>query len=107
MTQLETMLNNIYTLGFRGGGLLLGIWGLYIFFKSLFGEGGRNPVRIAVATLTIIAGAAIYQLLPSLISVGKDTGNQLGGGSSGYSMPAPNGHLDLSATRPPAAPEAL
>lgn len=107
MTQLETMLNNIYTLGFRGGGLLLGIWGLYIFFKSIFGEGGRNPVRIVVATLTIIAGAAIYQLLPALISVGKDTGNQLGGGSSGYSMPAPNDPLGHEVRRPAAAPEAL
>lgn len=107
MTQLETMLNNIYTLGFRGGGLLLGIWGLYIFFKSLFGEGGRNPVRIVIATLTVIAGAAIYQLLPALISVGKDTGNQLGGGGSGYSMPAPAHLVDLNPPHPTAALEAL
>lgn len=92
MTQLEQMLQNTYQLGFRGGGLLLGIWGLYIFFKSLFGEGGRNPVRIVVSVLTIIAGAAIFQLLPALISVGKDTGSQLGGGG-GYSMPDPTPNL--------------
>jgi hypothetical protein len=90
MTQIEVMLNNIYMLGMRAGGGLLGIWGLYIFFKTLFGEGGRNPVRIVVSVLMIVAAGAMFQLLPQLVEIGKDTGNQLGGGS-GYSMPAPAG----------------
>lgn len=89
MTQIELMLNNIYTLGMRAGGGLLGIWGLYIFFKSLFGEGGRNPARVVVSVLVILAGAALFQLLPKLVEIGKDTGSQLTGG--GYSMPAPAG----------------
>lgn len=90
MTQIEVMLNNIYMLGMRAGGGLLGVWGLYIFFKSLFGEGGRNPVRIVVSVLMIVAAGAMFQLLPKLVEIGKDTGTQLGGGS-GYSMPAPTG----------------
>ncbi|MDA0250151.1 MAG: hypothetical protein O2892_09640 [Actinomycetota bacterium] len=89
MTQIEMMLNNVYTLGMRAGGGLLGIWGLYIFFKSLFGEGGRNPARIVVSVLMIVAAGAMFQLLPKLVEIGKDTGSQLGGG--GYSMPAPAG----------------
>ena len=89
MTQIEVLLNNIHQLGFRAGGVLLGIWGLYIFFKSIFGEGGRNPVRIVMSVLMIVGGAAAFQMLPTLISVGKDTGGQISGG--GYSMPAPAG----------------
>ena len=89
MTQIEMMLNNIYTLGLRAGGGLLGIWGLYIFFKSLFGEGGRNPARIVISVLMIVAAGAMFQLLPKLVEIGKDTGSQLTGG--GYSMPAPAG----------------
>jgi hypothetical protein len=84
MTDIEVLLNNIYTLGFRGGGVLLGIWGLYIFFRSLFGEAGRNPVRIVMSVLLIVAGAAIFQMLPQLIETGKNTGGQIGGG--GYGM---------------------
>lgn len=85
MTDIEVLLNNIYTLGFRSGGVLLGIWGLYIFFKSLFGEAGRNPVRIVMSVLLIVAGAAIFQMLPTLIETGKNTGGQIGGGG-GYGM---------------------
>ncbi|MDT5085358.1 MAG: hypothetical protein QOJ61_2401 [Mycobacterium sp.] len=86
MTDIEVLLNNIYTLGFRAGGVLLGIWGLYIFFRSLFGEAGRNPVRIVMSVLLIVAGAAIFQLLPTLIQTGKNTGGQIGGGGGGYGM---------------------
>ena len=105
MTQLEVMLNNIYTLGMRGGGGLLGIWGLYIFFKSLFGEGGRNPTRIVVSVLMIVAAGAMFQPLPKLVEIGKDTGSQLGGGS-GYSMPAPEG-IDNSPAPGPTVSSAL
>ena len=102
MTQVEVLLSNIHQLGFRAGGVLLGIWGLYIFFKSIFGEGGRNPARIVMSVLMIVGGAAAFQMLPTLISVGKDTGGQISGG--GYSMPAPTS-LDNHAD--PAAPPTL
>lgn len=89
MTDIEVLLNNIYTLGFRAGGVLLGIWGLYIFFRSLFGEAGRNPVRIVMSVLLIVAGAAIFQMLPQLIETGKNTGGQIGGGGYGMHQLAP------------------
>ena len=71
--------------------------GLYIFFKSLFGEGGlANPVRIVVSVLAIVAAGAMFQLLPKLVEIGKDTGSQLSGGG-GYSMPLRRNRHHLTA----------
>lgn len=89
MTPIEVLINNVYQIGFRAGGGILALWGLYIFFKTIFGEGGRNPVRIVGAVLVIIAGGAIFQLLPHLVDIGKQTGGVMSGGAGGYSMPAP------------------
>jgi len=94
---MEVLLNNIHQLGFRAGGVLIGIWGLYVFFKSIFGAGGLQPVRLITAVLMVVLGAAAFQMLPKLISVGQDTGGQISGG--GYSMHAPAG---LENSAPPA-----
>ena len=72
---------------------MLGIWGIYYFFRNLFGEAGRNPVRIVVSVLVIVGAGAVYGILPTLLGAGQNTGNQLTGGG-GYSMAPLNPDLN-------------
>lgn len=104
MSQIEVLLNNIRALMASAGGSILGIWGMVIFFKALFAEGGRNPVRLAVAALMIVGAGAVFTMIPTLLQAGQDTGQQVGGGG-GYSMPAP-ARIDI-AYRPAQHPAAL
>lgn len=87
MTSIEVLLNNLNVAAYSAGASALGLWGLFYFFRTLFGEGGRNPVKLAVAAMAITGAGGMFALLPTLLSAGQDTGHQLGGGS--YSMPAP------------------
>lgn len=89
MSDIQILLENIQALAMGCASTLLGLWALYFFFKNLFGEAGRNPVKIAVALLAITAAAGGFALIPTLISAGGNTGEQIGGGG-GYSMPAFN-----------------
>ncbi len=99
MTDIEVLLNNIKVVVASASGTLLMLWGFYYFFRNLFAEAGRNPVKIAVSALAITGAAGIYAMIPSLISDGSNTGGQIGGGG-GYSMQAP---ADLIAPAPAAA----
>lgn len=87
MTDIQVLLENIKVVVLACAGTLLLLWGVYYFFRNLFGEAGRNPVKIAVAALTIAGAAAVFAMIPALIKAGSSTGEQIGGGSS-YSMPA-------------------
>ncbi|MGJ6127464.1 hypothetical protein QN239_33325 [Mycolicibacterium sp. Y3] len=104
MTDIEVLLNNFQVLAVRAGSSLLGIWAVYYFFRNLFGEAGRNPVKIVVSIICIAGAAAAFTLIPRAISTGSNTGEQVGGGG-GYSMPAPVGLQGQSAD-PISAPEA-
>lgn len=88
MTDIQVLLENIRVVVAGASGSLLGLWGVYYFFKNLFGEAGRNPVKIVVSGLAITGAAGVFSMIPSLISAGGHTGEQVGGGG-GYSMPAP------------------
>lgn len=87
MTDIQVLLDNIKVVVTSCAGTLLLLWGIFYFFKNLFGEAGRNPVKIAVSALAITGAAGVFAMIPSLISAGSSTGEQIGGGSS-YSMPA-------------------
>lgn len=86
MTDIQVLLENIRVVVVSCAGTLLLLWGIFYFFKNLFGEAGRNPVKIAVSALAITGAAGVFAMIPSLISAGNSTGEQIGGGS-GYSMP--------------------
>ncbi|CAN7695630.1 hypothetical protein [Mycolicibacterium frederiksbergense] len=88
MTDLQVLLENIRVVAMGCAGTLLLLWGIFYFFRNLFGEAGRNPVKIAVSALAITGAAGVFAMIPSLISAGSNTGEQIGGGG-GYSMPAP------------------
>ena len=88
MTDLQVLLENIRVVAVGCAGTLLLLWGIFYFFRNLFGEAGRNPVKIAVSALAITGAAGVFAMIPSLISAGQNTGEQIGGGG-GYSMPAP------------------
>lgn len=87
MTDIQVLLENIKVVVMGCAGTLLLLWGVFYFFKNLFGEAGRNPVKIAVSALAITGAAGVFAMIPSLISAGSSTGEQIGGGG-GYSMPA-------------------
>lgn len=89
MTDIQVLLDNIRAVAVACASTLLGLWAIYYFFKNLFGEAGRNPVKIVGAIIAIAGAAAGFALIPSLISAGSNTGTQIGGGS-GYSMHAPS-----------------
>ncbi|AQA07071.1 hypothetical protein BVC93_31775 (plasmid) [Mycobacterium sp. MS1601] len=89
MTDIQVLLQNIQVVATGISGTLLMLWGLFYFFKNLFGEGGRQPVKIAIGAAVIAGAAGVYSLIPSLIDAGSSTGEQIGGGG-GYSMPAFN-----------------
>lgn len=87
MTDIEVLLGNGHELLLRCGTLLVGIWALYYFLRNLFSEAGRNPVRIAISVAVIVAAAAVWKLVPTLVQTGSNTGDQVGGGGGGaYSM---------------------
>lgn len=90
MTDIEVLLSNLGVTFARLCTSAIGIWAFYYFVKTIFGEGGRNPVKIGIA-LAVIAGAgAGYKMIPTLLQAGENTGQQMGGSSGGaYSMPAP------------------
>lgn len=92
MTDIEVLISNMGVIFARLCSAGIGIWGFYYFLRTVFGEGGRNPVKIAVA-LAVIAGAgAGYKMIPTLLQAGENTGAQMGGGSGGsYSMPSLDG----------------
>lgn len=88
MTDIEVLLSNMGTIFARLCSAGIGMWGFYYFLRTVFGEGGRNPVKIAVA-LAVIAGAgAGYKMIPTLLQAGENTGAQMGGGGGSYSMPS-------------------
>lgn len=89
MTSIQVLLQNIQVVATGCAGTLLLLWGFFYFFRNLFGEGGRQPVKIAIGAAVIAGAAGVYSLIPSLIDAGSDTGKQIGGGG-GYSMPAFN-----------------
>jgi hypothetical protein len=89
MTDIEVLLNNFRVVAYSAGGSVLMLWGLYYFFRNLFGEGGRNPVKIAVSELAITGASGVFAMIPSLISAGSNTGGQVTGGGGSYSMQAP------------------
>ena len=89
MTDIQVLLQNIQVVATGASGTLLMLWGLFYFFKNLFGEGGRQPVKIAIGAAVIAGAAGVYSLIPALIDAGGSTGEQIGGGG-GYSMPAFN-----------------
>jgi hypothetical protein len=90
MTDIEVLLNNIKVVIASASGTVLFIWGVYYFFRTIFSEGGRSPVRIVMSAGVIAIAAGIFAMIPSLISAGSDTGKQIGGGGGAYSgMPAP------------------
>jgi hypothetical protein len=88
MTDIEVLLSNLGVTFARLCTSAIGIWAFYYFVKTIFGEGGRNPVKIGLA-LAVIAGAgAGYKMIPTLLQAGENTGAQMGGSSGGsYSMP--------------------
>lgn len=94
MTDIEVLLANWTQLAVRLGSSLLFLWGIYFFFKNLFGENGRHVGKIVVSVLTIILAAAAFKIIPTLISVGENTGQQTTGGGGSYSsmstLPATN-----------------
>lgn len=90
MTDIQVLLENVRVVATGCAGTLLLLWGLFYFFKNLFGEGGRQPVKIAIGAAVIAGAAGVYSLIPALIDAGSSTGEQIGGGG-GYSMPAFNG----------------
>lgn len=87
MTDIEVLLSNLGVTFARLCTSAIGIWAFYYFVKTIFGEGGRNPVKIGIA-LAVIAGAgAGYKMIPTLLQAGENTGSQMGGSSGGsYSM---------------------
>jgi hypothetical protein len=89
MTDIEVLLSNIKVVIASASGTVLFIWGVYYLFRTLFGEGGRNPVKIVMAAGVIALAAGIFYMIPSLLSAGGNTGKQIGGGGGAYGMPAP------------------
>lgn len=88
MTGIQVLLENIKVVALACTSTVLLLWAIWYFFRNLFGEAGRNPVKIAVSLVAIAGAGAGYALIPAVLSAGSDTGTQIGGGSS-YSMPAP------------------
>ncbi|WP_342314711.1 hypothetical protein LIX17_26060 (plasmid) [Mycobacterium avium subsp. hominissuis] len=88
MTDIQVLLNNIKAVVLGCASTLLMLWAIYYFFRQLFGQAGRDPVKIVVALVAIGGAAGGFALIPSLLSAGDSTGKQIGGGGS-YSMPAP------------------
>ncbi|CQD23285.1 hypothetical protein H7I87_08075 [Mycobacterium timonense] len=88
MTDIQVLLNNIRAVVLGCASTLLMLWAFYYFFRQLFGQGGRDPVKIVVALVAIAGAAGGFALIPALLSAGDSTGKQIGGGG-GYSMPAP------------------
>ncbi|MGV0743884.1 hypothetical protein [Mycolicibacterium sp. XJ870] len=79
MTSIETLLNNIALVVTRVGASLLVIWAIYYFFTNLFGENGKDPVKMATAVGMIVLGGAAFALIPTLLDVGRETGAQITG----------------------------
>ena len=84
MTDIEVLLGNGYQMLFRIGSALVGIWALFFFLKTLWTT--RDPVRLVIAAATIVAAAAVWKLVPTLVQTGENTGDQMGGGGGAYSM---------------------
>lgn len=79
MTSVETFLNNLALVISRAGASILVIWAIYYFFTNLFGENGKDPVKMATAVGMIIVGGAAFALIPTLLDVGRETGAQITG----------------------------
>lgn len=92
MTDIQVLLNNIRAVVLGCASTLLMLWALFYFFRQLFGQAGRDPVKIVVALVAIAGAAGRFALIPALLSAGDSTGKQIGGGG-GYSMPAPDALL--------------
>lgn len=95
MTDIQVLLNNIKAVAVGCASTLLMLWAFYSFFRQLFSQGGRDPVKIVVALVSIAGAAGGFALIPALLSAGDSTGKQIGGGG-GYSMPAPTALLPLT-----------
>lgn len=88
MTDIEVLFSNMEGTFARLCSAGLGMWGFYYFLRTVFGDGGRNPVKIALA-LAVVAGAgAGYKMIPTLLQAGENTGAQMSGGGGSYSMPS-------------------
>lgn len=88
MTDFEVLIANISIIVGRVVASGIGVWALIYFAENLVKEGRRNPMKIGLSLAVIAIAGAGFKMIPNMLQAGENTGTQVGGGGSGYSMPS-------------------
>lgn len=96
MTPIDVLIGNGQVLAGHTGAGIIGIWAT-IYFIIQLRSAHREPAKLAIAGAVIAMAAAVYAMIPSLLSAGSDTGQIVTGGGGAYSsMQAPSERLAMN-----------